>query len=295
MRFAGILTLSLVLVLVVCTAAWLSPLPAQESPQTLNLTFTTIDVPGAKYTIVWGINTAGDIVGDYGQNTSGAAHGFRYSNGAFTYFDYPNQTVTTPTAINDSGLIAGSAGTLNPFGFLYDGTNFTTVKHGNDTATYVNGINNSGEMVGGTGTIYTTKGFAIQGSRFQFLSVPGAFVYVYGTGANNFGTIVGWTDEDGFTCRRGSCQIFDYPGASKTEALGVNDAGAVVGWYNPSSSFSYAFVKKNGRYFSFSYPGATFTGASGVNNSGQIVGSYTSDFKAWHGFVTNPIPKFALK
>src|SRR5262249_48569483 len=163
-------------------------------------------------------------------------------------------------------------------------TSFTTVKHGADSATYVNGINNSGTTVGGTGTIYTTKGFALQGSRFQFLNVPGDFVYVYGTGVNNVGTIVGWTEYDGFLCRRGRCQIFDYPGASTTEALGVNDAVVIVGWYNPSSSFSYAFVKKNGKYFSFSYPGATFTDASGINNLGQIVGAYTSDFRAWHGF-----------
>ena len=292
MRLAQIVTLPLILVLLVCTVAWLSPLPAQPSPQTLNLTFTTIDVPGAKYTGVWGINTAGDMVGNYGQDTNGASHGFKYSNGTFTYFDYPGQTETIPTGINDSGLIVGSAGDLTVVGFVYDGTTFTTIKRGSDSATFVDGINNAGELVGGTGTVYSTKGFALLGSRFQFLNASGLNIYVYGNGVNNFGTIVGWrldTERHGFLCRRGACQDLDFPGAVETSAIGINDGGLVVGWYNPGSANDYAFVRKNGKYFSFSYPGALGTYADGINASGEIVGQYTFDDVKWHGFVTNPI------
>ena len=50
---------------------------AQTPPDiTTQLTFTTIDVPGAHYTGVWGINSAGDMVGNYGQDINSDSHGF---------------------------------------------------------------------------------------------------------------------------------------------------------------------------------------------------------------------------
>lgn len=289
MRLVRILTLSLIPVLLLCTVAWLSPLPAQESPQTLNLTFTTIDVPGALYTVPWAINTSGDIVGNYGQFTD--SHGFLYSNGTFTYFDYPGETVTVPTDINDSGLIVGYAGSGNVFGFLYDGANFTTFTDGGNSATFSRGINNAGEIVGGAGSIYATTGFALLGGRFKALNVPGVNVYVEGSKVNNLGTIVGFTsgESHGFLCRRGTCQTFDFPGATQTTALGINDAGLIVGWYGSPACLECGFVSKNGRYLSFSYPGAAGTTAGGINASGQIVGQYTFDYSTWHGYVTNPI------
>jgi uncharacterized membrane protein len=253
-----------------------------------NITFTTIDVPGAGYTGVWAINTAGDMVGNYGQDTNVDSHGFLYSNGTFTYIDYPGQSVTVARGINDSNLIVGYAGRSTVVGFLYDGTVFTTIQHGSDSATYADGINNAGEIVGGTGTIYSTKGFEVRGSRFKVLKVPGPNIYVSGSGVNNFGVVVGWTDDNGFKCRAGQCQIFNFPGATRTVALGINDSGIMVGWYD-MAPFTYAFATKNGKYISFRYPGADFTSAAGINKSGQIVGQYTSDYQAFHGFVTSPI------
>ena len=275
---------SLPLLLLTCA----SVIAAQPNPNTVNVTFTTIDVPGAVYTGIFGINTAGDMVGSYGQDTSQDAHGFLYSGGTFTYFDYPSQSVTVPTGINDSNLIVGYAGKNPVVGFLYDGLSFQTLVDGSNTATASLGINNAGEVVGGAGTIYTTKGFDLRSGKFKTLNVPGHHTYNYGNGINNFGTIVGWTESDGFICRGNNCKIMDYPGAVQTEALGINDGGVVVGWYT-STGGTWGFASKNGKYISFGFPGAAFTGAEGINNSGQIVGAYTFDYQAWHGFVTNPI------
>jgi len=255
-----------------------------------NVTFTTIDVPGANYTGVWGINSAGDMVGNYGQDTNQDSHGFLYSNGTFTYFDYPGQVVTLPHGINDSGIIAGKAGQNPVVGFTYDGTNFTTVKHGSDSATFVLAINNNGDLVGGTGTIYATKGFDLTGGKFKRLSPPGNFIYIYGTGINNFWEIVGYDDNGGFIFKNGRFQTVVFPGAIDTTVLGVNDKGVIVGWYDASgATCTCAFVLKNGKFLSFSYPGAAGTFADGINTAGQVVGQYTFDYQAWHGFVTNPI------
>jgi uncharacterized membrane protein len=262
---------------------------AQVIPTPANITFTTIDVPGAGYTGILGINKAGDLVGDYGQDLNDHdARGFLYQNGRFTYFDYPGESQTVPTGINDSGLIAGSAGVSSVVGFLYDGTTFTSIQHGSDSATYVNGINNAGDVVGGTGTIYATKGFRMRDGQFKRLNVPGEFIYAYGHGINNLGQIAGWSDNDSFMCRQDNCQLFHFPGATKTEALGINDNGIIVGWYD-MWPFTNASARKNGKYMSFSYPGAAATVAYGINVSGQIVGAYTFDYEAWHGFVTSPI------
>ena len=83
--------------------------PPQAAPSTaavaggdLNLTFTTIDVPGAGLTQVQGINSFGDLVGTYGSSSNSAGHSFIYSGGILTLFDYPNAYSTQAFGINDS-------------------------------------------------------------------------------------------------------------------------------------------------------------------------------------------------
>jgi probable HAF family extracellular repeat protein len=84
-------------------------------------------------------------------------------------------------------------------------------------------------------------------------------------------------------------------GALQTVALGINDSGTIVGWYNLGNSNDYAFVLVNGKYYSFSYPGALGTYAEGINNVGQIVGNYTMDDVSFHGFVTDAITAAGLQ
>jgi probable HAF family extracellular repeat protein len=255
---------------------------------TAQLTFTTVDVPGAGATAVFGINTAGDMVGIYGTTNNGPYHGFLFSSGGFTFFDYPGAPSTTASGINDSGLIVGYAGSTRVRGFLYDGTTFTSIRHGSDSATFSMGINNAGDVVGGAGSIYTTKGFGLRGGRFKAINFPGEYVYNYATGINKFGTIVGWADNVGYSYRAGQFKTIDFPGAYTTEAWRINDSDTIVGWYNVGT-FTYGFALLNGQYTSFSYPGAKGTFAYGINASGQIVGEYTFDYQAYHGFLTSPI------
>src|SRR5262245_7285421 len=106
---------------------------AQSAPTVTdaNLTFTTIDVPGAVNTNILGINTAGDMVGYYLDTTNGPGTGFLLSGGNFTFFSYPGGDSTEPVGINDSGLISGTAfiaQNTGAVGFLYDGTTFTTIR-----------------------------------------------------------------------------------------------------------------------------------------------------------------------
>jgi probable HAF family extracellular repeat protein len=256
--------------------------------RTSQLTFTTIDVPGAGFTGAEGINTAGDVVGYYGDTNSGPFHSFLLSGGLFTFIDYPGASSTVATGINDSGVVIGYTGNIRVHGFLYEAGTFVPIRHGTDTATFTMGINNVREVVGGTGTVNTTKGFELRGHTFRKVAPPGSHVYVYATGVNNFGDVVGWDDSGGFASSHGRFKTIQFPGADLTEALGLNDSGVIVGWYFVGGS-AFGFSIINRQYTSFAYPGAKGTLPRGINASGQVVGEYTFDFKFYHGFVTNSL------
>ena len=209
-------------------------------------------------------------------------------NGTFTYFDYPGEIRTIPTGINDYGLIVGLAGV--DFGFLYDGNQFTPLRDNNHSATFPFGINNANLVTGGTGTIYTTRPFEMGAGHYRELSVPELSVYTDGHGINNLGIIVGSTDDKGFWCKAGKCQLNSCPGAIQTDNIGINDQNMMVGWCVTGPPYAvHAFVSNHGRYLLFDYPGTDATSASGINAAGQIVGEFTSDYKVYHGFVTSPV------
>ena len=260
-----------------------------------NITFTTIDVPGAVDTQVSAINSAGDMVGYYGQSDYGPATSFLYSNGTFTFFNYPGEPVTAALGINDAGVIVGYA-TQVPgeqyklVGFLYDGTTFTTLQDGNDQATYAWGINNAGVVVGAAGSFSVTRGYVLLNGRYRIISFPGQYVYGIATSINNRKRIVGITDYDAFLYHNGTFLNIDFPGAQRTVAYGINDSGIVVGYYNPiATNDYYGFAWKNGQFISFKYTHSKATLAFSINGSGQIVGEYSFDLLTWHGFVTSPL------
>ncbi len=257
------------------------------------VTFTTIDVPGAGFTSLQGINTAADMVGYYGATSNGPYHGFLLKGGNFTSFDYPGAGSTFASKINDSGLIVGyTPGGARQHGFVYDGTTFTQIRAGKNSVTACFGINNAGYIVGGAG-MGDTRAFELRGSRFKTINFPGLYFNAYGTGINKFGQVAGWTTDGsnthGYEYSGGTFAQIDFPGALETEAWDVNDSGVIVGWYGMVGPALNGFALANGQFASFAFPGAKGTFAEGINSSGQIVGAYTSDFIHYHGFVTSPI------
>jgi probable HAF family extracellular repeat protein len=65
------------------------------------------------------------------------------------------------------------------------------------------------------------------------------------------------------------------PGASQTQALGINNAGTVVGYFD-SASGRQGFLYKNGVYTTIQVPIGTETIAHGINDAEDIVGSFRS-------------------
>ena len=75
----------------------------------------------------------------------------------------------------------------------------------------------------------------------------------------------------------------DVPGATATEAFGINAAGDIVGFFTNASG-AHGFLLSRGVFTTIDVPGATATEAGGINAAGDIVGAF-ADASGIHGFL----------
>ena len=174
-------------------------------------TFTTIpDVPGAVATWAFGINDSGQVVGNY--QVGDIQHGYLYSNGIFTFLDYPgapygSNTGTGISGINDSGQIVGAF---------------------------------SCEGVGGNCGAGITYGFLENSGAFTEIDVPGASD-TWANSIDDNGTICGTynqgSNSHGFVDTNGAFTTFDYPGAQSSGVVSCNDSGQILVFASPGSYY----------------------------------------------------------
>src|SRR6266540_290791 len=86
----------------------------------------------------------------------------------------------------------------------------------------------------------------------------------------------GFAHDHGFT-------TIDVPGASSTEAFGINPEGNIVGSYLNAAGL-HGFLLSKGAFTTIDVPGASGTAAFGINPQGDIVGGY-SNATGTHGFL----------
>src|SRR2546428_14035363 len=66
----------------------------------------------------------------------------------------------------------------------------------------------------------------------------------------------------------------DVPGASSTEALGINNAGQIVGFFKDNiGSGQHGFLYDRGTFTTIDVPGAASTIPYDISNAGHIVGA----------------------
>src|SRR5205814_7020973 len=95
-------------------------------------------------------------------------------------------------------------------------------------------------------------------------------------GINQLGQIVGDADaNNGFLYSGGTFTLLHDPSAATTQALGINDAGQIVGYNYNGGANTHGFLYSGGSYTAIDDPLGVSTVANGINNSGQIVGQYT--------------------
>jgi hypothetical protein len=200
--------------------------------------FEDISYPGDTFTQLLGIND-GDVIAGY--------HGFAINQGftlnlpnSFTSENFPGSVQTQVTGINDSANTSGfyiDSGGVN-HGFLDTNGVFSTVDFPGTTFDQVLGLNNTGQAAGYfmNGTQQTA--FIFNPSlppmgQFTLLNLPGSG---QATDINDKGQISGFyataTGGDGFLWSAGKLTALSFPRATVTEALGLNNLGQVVDFYN---------------------------------------------------------------
>jgi uncharacterized membrane protein len=217
--------------------------------------YTDIRYPGARSTLAQKINDRGQITGYYSRVTDDPRGrieaAFLLDHGRFTRIAYPGGTATTAVGINNRtqvvGQYQGADGVYH--GYLWDRGRFRTIDAPGAAGTSLLDINDRGQILGArVEPDGTFRGFVLDRGRYTTFTAPGNGLTLP-TDINNRGQIVvstvAPTDADplagarAFLLAKGANGPFtpiEVPGAPRTFAFGLNDAGAIVGVYeNPAS------------------------------------------------------------
>jgi hypothetical protein len=282
-----------------------------------------------------GINDAGAITGFY-LDASGGSHGFlRSPGGHFITFDVTGSTIgtTTPIALNLEGQIVGYVedqnGVFRPFlRRLDDSFASWSFSDGCDASPSTGcfgsaafGINLFGTVSGGfednSGNFVDHGVLRSADGKLTTFNAPGAGTGLYqGTGCpgcahpiNLFGANAGFDIDNnnvvhGYLRSPGGEIIkFDPPdegpfglGCYADCTMGLNDWGAITGYYLDANNVFHGFVRSpEGWFVTFDAPGADttpndFNGTFpvSINDEGAVTGFYIDGNNLYHGFLLLP-------
>ena len=268
-----------------------------------------------------GVNNEGVIAGYFGSGAQGHPNqGYlRWPNGAFTSENFPGSVQTQVTGLNDEGVTVGFWSKMNNasqvndnFGFFSVGgrfysVNFPTGDNASPPVDQLLGVNDHDVAVGfytngqGSNRGYT---YSIRTRTFTRVLVPGAPAGQAGpsltaAAINNYGDVAGFYNRtssqvDAFLrLHYGRFITLAVPGASMTQALGVNDHDEVVGVYTTGSGSNaqmHGFTWRPGYGFrTVDDPhGVGATTINGVNDAGDLVGFYTDSAGNTDGMIALP-------
>ena len=235
---------------------------------------------GARNTEVWGIDTAGTLVGQYDDRNG--THGFLFAQGIFSALNVPEAANTYAHGISANGrqlVGAHSDPARHAHGFRLDAAGYATLDVPGAAHTVAAGVNDAGQIVG----FYIDPqgrqhGFLYAAGTFTTLDVPSAIAN-YPQGINNAGQIAGSYQDDnqrwhGFLYAAGTLTPLDYPGSTNTYANKISDSGQIVGPYQDGSQGWHGFLYADGTFTPLDYPGSTNTRVHAINNAGQVAGCF---------------------
>jgi hypothetical protein len=289
-------------------------------------TFTTVNNQmDPTFNQLLGINNRGTIAGYFG---SGAKHhpnrGYLLHVGRVHAFflneNFPGARQTQVTGLNDRGVTVGfwsrqnrASQMNNNFGFYtwhgrFHNVNFPTWNRAMPPVNQLLGVNDRDMAVG----FYTNgqgvnRGYEydIRSHMFSRVLIPGIpnlskSVSLTATAINNRGDVAGFYSVGGgmtsafLKTGMGMFTKLAYPGATSTQAFGVNDWREVVGAYtmgsgNSAKTFGFTWTQRAG-FMSVSDPmGVGTTLLNGVNDQGALVGFYTDSAGNTDGMVWAPM------
>jgi hypothetical protein len=270
-------------------------------------TYTIIDPPNSRYTVVTGINNNGQIVGSYQVGNEYLAGFLRAVDGTYTTFRYKDKG-TEASVINDKGWVAGH--------YLDQGFYFGFVRKPNghmesfslaaQSHVYVTGIDRIGDVAGYYTNVHTgiSTGYirAANGTITQVV-LPGAESIQTGN-INSSGVLTGWfVDASGgnhafIRAVDGTFTVFDVPDSNGTIAQSINDEGTVAGFYIQDDGIYPGFIRDASGALSLYDTGAIYPESSVysafINRKGEIAGFIYYDFAGYRAFMRTGNGKLKL-
>jgi hypothetical protein len=245
--FAARHRLAAVAVLAVCAAA-----PAARA----GYSFQTINNNGdPTFNQLLGITNSGTIAGYFGSGAGGHPNkGYTvvppYAQANFTSENFPGSAQTQVIGINNSGTTVGfwsdtnnASGVNANFGFVDVNGTFVNVNNPNTVAApsvppinNLLGVNDHNVAVG----FYTALG--------------GLAGYTYNIGTKTFAPVT-------------------VAGATSVTAAGINNSGAIDGFYTNTAGVQVGFLLNGGKLTSLQAPGFSATQLTGISNTGLLVGT----------------------
>jgi hypothetical protein len=270
-----------------------------------------------------GINNNGVIAGYFGSGAQGHPNKGYELRPPSTYQNenFPGSVQTQVTGLNDEGVTVGFWSTMNTssmnnnnFGFYEDdghfyNVNFPTGDNASPQVDQLLGINDQGTAVG----FYTNgqgsnRGYEYNIRTHQFTRVlPPGFTSstslqspsLTAAAINNRGDVAGFYNKtssqvDAFLrLADGQFITLAVPGASMTQAFGVNDNDEVVGAYtdgtgNNAQTHGFTWTPGHGFTTVDDPHGIGATTINGVNDHGDLVGFYTDSAGNTDGMLAQP-------
>ncbi len=232
--------------------------------------FQTIDNPGdPTFNQLLGINNSGTIAGYFGSGAAGHPNqGYRVSSpySSFTSENFPGSAQTQVIGINNRGVTVGFWSNTNTgadanFGFTDVNGTFTNVNNpntvGSPLAPPINnllGVNDHNVAVG----FYT--------------GAAGDAGYLYDISTKTFSGVT-------------------IAGAASVVAAGINNSGAIDGFYTNANGVQLGFLLNGGKLTSLQAPGFSATQLTGISNSGLLVGTGIASGGATDGIVYDSLTR----
>jgi len=193
---------------------------------------------------------------------------------------------SSPGGIDNNGRIVGQAGGL---AFVWDGGNIIELGTLGGAGSAAFGISNNGFVTGGSDRLDgSSHGFLYDGvlNDIGQLGVASS-----GAAVNSAGQVAGtWVDDAGenhaFLYSAGVARDIGNLGANSARALGINEAGDVVGssFLTDFTAFQ-AFLYRDGAMRSLGTLGGPSSWAADINDNGQVAGTSYIDDETPHAFL----------